>query len=171
MKSISTPKGKRGPGSIRGLGQVAALVAMGGLILFARSREASLGPARAWPPRFGPRTLNPPENPPDFQGRNKLFASSPGALSQPTVRNLPDSKQFNDRGPWLLRPELAVRAPELMLSESRARSFDRCLVPLKSMTIDPSFVVQAPEVDSRMIVPPAVMGLPVAPAKPRAPRP
>jgi hypothetical protein len=36
------------------------------------------------------------------------------------------------------------------------RATDRCLVPVQE--IDPKFVVQAPVMDERMIVPPAVVG-------------
>ncbi len=72
---------------------------------------------------------------------------------------------------WPLRPGAVVRAPGGLTWEGRVRSFDRCLVPAASAAIDPGFVVPAPEVDPGMIVPPAVMGLPVAPAKLRAPGP
>jgi hypothetical protein len=115
MKPISTLSGERGKGSIRGLRQVVAVVALGGLTLIARPREAPPGADWVWP----------------------------------------------------LRPGAVVRAPGVLTWEGRVRSFDRCLVPASSKAIDPGFVRPAPEVDPGMIVPPAVIGLPVAPANPR----
>jgi hypothetical protein len=39
-------------------------------------------------------------------------------------------------------------------------AYDRCLIPVDSSAIDSHFVVNRPEIDSRMIVAPRVTGLP-----------
>jgi hypothetical protein len=111
MKPISTPWGKRERGSVPRLGPIVTVVALGGLALIARPREAPSGAGRVGPMRPGP------------------VVTIPGVLT------------------W----------------ERRARSFDRCLVPPPSGTVDPGFVVPAPEVDPGMIAPASVVGLPVAP--------